>query len=409
MNYRKLGRTGIEVSEIGFGAWGIGGEWGARDDAAALLALRRAFDLGITFYDTAHVYGEGRSETLIGEAFDGMRDKIVIASKVPPKNYNWPVRDGDSILETFPADWIVECTEESLRRLRTDYLDVQQLHAWAPEYTQLDEWYDALIKLKDEGKIRAFGVSVNDWDPYGGIGLVDSGRTDTVQVIYNIFEQRPAESLLPAAIEGNVGIIVRVPFEEGLLTGHLGPDYEFDEGDWRAEWLTRDRLEEAAKRVDALKPFVGESGPASASNLAELALRFCLSHPAVSTVIPGMRRPAHVEENVRASEAGPLQEHVLNELKSHEFVHGWAYPWSSEPDPVSIGSFMGDAIAHLVRARLEAAGIEVFVVNENASSYTPIPTEGVMLQVRAADAERALEILAQVPLEDDTPEEEVTR
>jgi hypothetical protein len=226
-------------------------------------------------------------------------------------------------------------------------------------------------------------------------------------VIYNIFEQRPAEKLLPAALENEVGIIVRVPFEEGLLSGQITPEHEFDEGDWRAEWLTRDRLEEASRRVDALKPFLGESGPESASNLAELALRFCLSHPAVSTVIPGMRRPAHVEENVRASNAGALREDVLRELKSHAFVHGWAYPWS-EPEPVTIGSFMGDAVAHLVRARLEAAGIEVFVVSENAASYTPVPTEGVMLQVRAADAERAQEILNEAPIAEGIEEEDAT-
>lgn len=402
MNYRRLGRTGIEVSEIGFGAWGIGGEWGGRDDSAALDALYLAYDLGVTFYDTAYVYGDGHSESLIGQAFSDRRDRVVIASKVPPKTFRWPVRDDESVIDVFPADWIVECTEESLRRLRTDYLDVQQLHAWPPAYIDVDEWYDALERLRDQGKIRAFGVSVHDWDPYGGVDLVGSGKTDTVQVIYNIFEQRPAERLLPAALERDVGIIVRVPFEEGLLTGALGPDHEFDDGDWRAEWLSPDRLEEAGRRVDALRAFLRNGPPDSSGyveTLAELALRFSISPPAVSTVIPGMRRPAHVRANVAAAERGPLPQSMLDALKDHAFVHGWAYPWA-QPSPITIGSFMHEAAAHLARARLEAAGIEVFLLTPNAATYTPVPTEGVTLQVRAADAERAQAILAEEPIDE---------
>lgn len=408
MNYRKLGRTDIDVSEIGFGAWGIGGEWGGRDDAQALEALRLAYDRGITFYDTAHVYGDGHSEELIGRAFDGMRERVVIASKVPPQTYRWPVRPGDSILDTFSADWIVQCTEESLRRLRTDYLDLQQLHAWLPDYTEVDEWFDALIRLRDQGKIRAFGVSANDWDPYGPVGLVESGRTDSVQVIYNIFEQRPAEELLPAAYKHRVGIVARVPFEEGLLTGRMGPDYEFEEGDWRAEWLTPERLEEAQSHVDALRPLLQRGEPGSADyidSLPELALRFCLSHPAVSTVIPGMRRWEHVTANVAAAERGPLSPALLDELRQHAFTHGWAYPWS-EPEPVTVAAFMNSSVAHLARARLEAAGLEVFVVGETSTSYTPLPTEGVALQVRAGDVDRAMEILNQEPLPDESFDEE---
>lgn len=404
MNYRKLGRTDIEVSEIGFGAWGIGGEWGGTDDAAALDALYRAYDLGVTFYDTAYVYGDGHSENLIGQAFSDRRESVVIASKIPPKTYRWPVVSNDAVLDTFPADWIVECTEESLRRLHTDYLDVQQLHAWTPNYVQLDEWYEALESLRDQGKIRAFGVSANDWDPYGPVGLVESGRADSVQVIYNIFEQRPEERLLPAAQDHQVGIIARVPFEDGLLTGTLKPDHEFDEGDWRAEWLTPERLEEAERRTDALRAFLQQGRPDSADyieSLPELALRFCLSHPAVSTVIPGMRRPGHVEANVSAAAKGPLRREVLEALKSHAFHHGWAYPWS-EPLPVTIGTFLNPSAAHLARARLEAAGIEAFVMNEDAVTYTPIPTDGIPLQVRATDADRALEILNAEPLEEPT-------
>jgi aryl-alcohol dehydrogenase-like predicted oxidoreductase len=395
MKYRELGRTGIQVSEIGFGAWGIGGEWGSRDDQAAAAALERAFDLGITFYDTAHVYGDGVSEFLIGSAFHHCRDRVVIATKIPPKTYRWPVLSSDSILDTFPGDWIVKCTEESLRRLRTDYIDVQQLHAWTPNYTEADEWFDALTRLKDQGKIRAFGVSVNDWDPYGGVGLIESGRTDTVQVIYNIFEQRPEERLLPAAQEHNVGVIVRVPFEEGLLTGKLRPGHVFDEGDWRGQWLDDARLAEAAERVGRLEEFLGTDR----HTLPILALKFCLSHPAVSTVIPGMRRVEHVEQNVLASVGEPLPEAVRSELKNHAFVHGWAYPWS-DSDLVTVATFMaGAAEADLARARLEAAGIEAFIMHDTAAVTTPVPIASVDLQVRRAQAERAMEVLQQPGVE----------
>ncbi len=324
MRYRKLGKIGIEVSEIGFGSWGIGGGWGYQDDEEALRALKQALDLGVTFFDTALGYGNGHSEQLIGQAVAGMRDRVVIATKIPPKTYRWPVLPQEPISETFPADWIVECTEKSLKNLNTDYIDVQQLHAWTPPYIQQSEWYETLMRLKEQGKIRAFGVSANDWDPYGPTDLVKSGLINTVQVIYNIFEQRPAEALLPAALEHRVGIIVRVPFEEGLLTGRMGPDHTFDEGDWRADWLTPERLQEAARHVEALKSFLAEDRP----TLAALALKFCLSHPAVSAVIPGMRRMTHVEANCAVSDGKLLSAEELEALKAHAFVHGWSYPWS---------------------------------------------------------------------------------
>jgi aryl-alcohol dehydrogenase-like predicted oxidoreductase len=320
---RKLGRTGIEVSEVGFGSWGIGG-WGERDDTEAIRALQRAFDKGVTFYDTAIAYGGGHSEQLIGQALGKQRRQIVIASKVPPKNSHWPVLPGEPLSSTFPADWIIRCTEQSLKNLHTDYLDVQQLHAWTPEYLAQDEWYEAFLRLKKQGKVRAFGVSANDWDPYGTTDLVKSDKIDTVQVIYNIFEQRPAEKLLPAALEHNVGIIVRVPFEEGLLTGKMRPGYRFNPGDWRADWLTPERLAEAASRTDALTPFLAPDRP----TLSALALKFCLSHPAVSTVIPGMRKVQNLEENVKVSDGKLLSAAELEALKAHQFVHGWAYPWA---------------------------------------------------------------------------------
>ncbi len=325
MQYRKLGRTGISISEIGFGSWGIGG-WGKRDDVEAIRSLNRAIDLGVNFIDTAYAYGDGHSEELIGQVVKGRRDKVVIATKVPPKTFRWPVLPHEPIKNTFPKEWVIECTETSLRKLGTDYVDVQQLHSWTPAYTEQTDWFEALELLKKQGKVRAFGVSANDWDPYGTTGLVKSGMADTIQVIYNIFEQRPAEELLPAAIARNVGIIVRVPFEEGLLTGAIDRGYKFDEGDWRADWLTPERLEEGVRRVDALKPFLAPDRP----TLAALALKFCLSHPAVSTVIPGMRKVSNVEANIAVSDGKLLSAADQDALRGHAFAHGWSYPWAQK-------------------------------------------------------------------------------
>ena len=224
-------------------------------------------------------------------------------------------------LKLFPLIGLL--TETSLKNLNTDYIDVQQLHAWTPPYRQQLEWYEALMKLKEQGKIRFLGISANDWDPYGPVELVKSGLIDTVLVIYNIFEQRPAEALLPAALEHNVGIIVRVPFEEGLLTGKMASDYQFEEGDWRAECLTT-AMQEASPRVEALKQFLTDEYP----TLPTLSLKFCLSHPAVATVVPGMRKVTHVEANCAVSDGKLLSDEVVEALKAHAFVHGWKYPWS---------------------------------------------------------------------------------
>ena len=324
MKYRRLGKTDLMVSEIGFGAWGIGDGWGTQDDAEATNALHRSFDLGMNFYDTALGYGNGHSEALIGKAFRKERNSVIIASKIPPhKTAHGPVNDNDPLSAVFSKEWIISCTEKTLKNLGSDYVDLQQLHAWTNAYTYQDEWREAFLKLKQDGKIRAFGVSVNDWDAYGGVNLAKSGRVDSIQIIYNIFEQRPEEGVLPAALENGVGILARVPFEEGLLSGALYPGYKFTPGDWRGQWLPPERLDEAAKRVEALKQFLTPQTP----TLASLALKFILGNPAVSTVIPGMRRISHVDANAQVSDSEPLDAATLAKLKEHAFVHGWAYPW----------------------------------------------------------------------------------
>ena len=323
MKQRTLGKTGIRVSEIGFGAWSIGGGWGPRDDQEAIECLQKAFDKGITHFDTALGYGNGHSEELIGKALGSHRSEITVSTKVPTKTGLWPALSDESIEDVFPTDYIIECTETSLRNLGMDYVDVQQLHAWTPSWVKEDAWLEAANKLKEQGKIRAFGVSANDWDPYGPVTLIESGLIDTVQVIYNIFEQRPSEKLLPAAIAHGVGVIVRVPFEEGLLTGKFRAGHQFADGDWRASWMTPERLEEAEPHILQVEKALSNRAP----DMATLALKFILDHPAVSTVIPGMRRIAHVEANAAASGEPRLSAEDLTRLYASKWYHGWTYPW----------------------------------------------------------------------------------
>jgi len=318
----------MQVSEIGFGTWNISGDWGVVEEQDALTALGTAFDRGITFYDTAMGYGGGRSECLLGEAFHTRRDQVVIASKVAPNTGQWPALETDDVQATFSKAWIIKNTEESLKRLKTDYLDVQQLHCWAASWLRQGDWQEAVAQLKRQGKIRYFGVSANDWDPYNTVSLVESGLVDSIQVIYNLFEQRPAEQLLPAALKHKVAIIVRVPFEEGLLTGKIRPGHRWTpgpwgQGDWRARWMTEERLLEAEPHIVALEKELDEQYP----DLPTLALKFILAHPAVSVVIPGMRSLRNVQLNTAVSDIPPMPEAKLQRLYEHKWYHGWLYPW----------------------------------------------------------------------------------
>jgi aryl-alcohol dehydrogenase-like predicted oxidoreductase len=323
MQYRTLGKTGIKVSEIGFGCWGIGGWDNFKDDRESLRALHRAFELGVNFYDTAMGYG---SEGILGQAFKDRRDKVVIATKISPKTQNWPTLDHEPIETTYPEDWIIKCTDDSLKKLGTDYIDVQQFHSWADPYTNVDSWWNAVQKLKQQGKIRAWGVSTNDWNPYNTVRLVESGRADTIQVIYNLMDQRPDEKLLPAAQKHQVGIIVRVPFEEGLLTGKVREGHTFPEGDWRADFLTPERLTEAEPHIQAYEKELD----GTYKDLPTLALKFILAHPAVSAAIPGMRRTAHVEANTAVSDLPAMPAEQVAKLRGLRWHHGWKYPWAQD-------------------------------------------------------------------------------
>ncbi len=320
MNYRKLGRTGLEVSEVGYGAWGIGkSQWMGAEDDESLRALNTAIDLGLTFIDTALGYGEGHSERLVGQTVRGREETVHVATKIPPKNRVWPAPSGLHPDQTFPADHVRESTETSLRNLGLETIDVQQFHVWQDEWLGDGGWQEAVEDLKREGKIRHFGVSINDHQPANAIKLIESGLVDTVQVIYNVFDQSPEDELLPACQEHGVGVIVRVPFDEGALTGAITPETEFDAGDFRNDYFRDDRKRQVHERVRAI---VSELG-VTEDEIAEVALRYILSHPAVSTVIPGMRSVRNVERNMRVADGKGLPEDQVQLLKNHRWVRNF--------------------------------------------------------------------------------------
>jgi aryl-alcohol dehydrogenase-like predicted oxidoreductase len=246
---------------------------------------------------------------------------VHVATKVPPRNSRWPARPGVPAADVFPGSWIVDCTERSLRNLGLDRVDVQQLHVWSDEWVGESDWLETVGRLKSEGKIGAFGVSINDHEPTNALRLLATGVVDTVQVIYNVFDQSPEDELFPAVLDARVGVIVRVPFDEGGLTGRIGPETQFARGDFRQEYFRGERTHELQRRVEAI---VGDLD-VPVERLPELALRFCLSHPAVSTVIAGMRSLRNVDANADAAERGPLSEEELALLRRHSWVRNF-YP-----------------------------------------------------------------------------------
>lgn len=314
MQYRKLGRTNFQVSEIGYGAWGIGGtQWLGGTDDESLSAVRRAIELGLNFIDTALAYGEGHSERLVGKVVREARDKIYVATKVPPKNRLWPARPGIGIEDVFPYEYIIQCTEESLRNLGMETVDLQQLHVWNPDWLERDEWRRALEDLKTAGKVRAVGISINDHQPDSALDLIRTGLIDTVQVIYNVFEQNPEKQLFPLAMEHNIGVLARCPLDEGALAGTVTEDSQFEPTDFRGFYFRGDRKKQIVEHVDALKKDLASVK----GSLAEIALRYCISHPAVSSVIPGMRRVANAEANAAVSDKGALDEKTMEILHRH--------------------------------------------------------------------------------------------
>jgi aryl-alcohol dehydrogenase-like predicted oxidoreductase len=314
MKHRTFGRLGWQVSEVGYGMWGLAG-WTGGDQEQVRAALRLAVELGCNFFDTALAYGEGASERVLGElvrAYPARR--LYTATKVPPKNRQWPSRRGAALADVFPPEHIRASTTTSLENLGMSAVDLLQFHVWEDDWADDERWQRAVDDLKREGLVRAVGVSINRWEPANAVRTLRTGLIDAVQVIYNVFDQAPEDELFPACRERNVAVIARVPFDEGSLTGALRPDSRWPEGDWRNTYFVPENLRATLERVDRLRPLVP-----GGSTLAEVALRFILSNPDVTTVIPGMRTPTHVRPNLAAGDAGPLATDLLAELRRHRW------------------------------------------------------------------------------------------
>jgi aryl-alcohol dehydrogenase-like predicted oxidoreductase len=322
MEYRQFGKHDLKVSQVGHGLWGMGG-WPDADDKESFASLQRSLELGCNFYDTAWAYGNGHSEKLLAKLMRDNPDKeVIVATKVPPKNDKWPADPNDKLEDAFPAEHIIEYTKRSLENLGMDCIHVQQLHVWDDGWTDNPEWMEAAQRLKEEGLIKLFGLSLNRWEPWNGLKAIRTGAVDAVQVIYNIFDQAPEDQLFPLCQEFGVGVIARVPLDEGGLSGKLTVDTKFSEDDWRAHYFGPENLRPTVERADALKPLV----PAGMT-LPEMAMRFAIAHPAVSTTIPGMRKLAHVEQNIALSDGKDLPADLMAKLKPHRWDRKVA-PWS---------------------------------------------------------------------------------
>ena len=314
MKYRTFGRTGWQVSDIGYGMWGLG-EWTGSDDDESMQSLHRAVELGCNFFDTAWSYGSGHSEMLLGRLVRAHPEKkLYVASKIPPKNRKWPARPEYSLDDSYPPEHMREYVENSLKNLGLDRMDLIQFHTWDDSWAEDERWQRALYDLKRECLIEAAGVSVNRWEPANAIRALRTGAVDAVQVIYNIFDQNPEDELFPVCRELNIAVIARVPFDEGTLTGTLTLDSKWPKGDWRNGYFVPENLKSSVERAEALRPLIPPG-----MTMADMALRFILANPDVSTIIPGMRKPKNTEMNIAASDAGALEPDLIQKLRAHRW------------------------------------------------------------------------------------------
>jgi len=314
MKLRMLGRTGFEVSEVAYGLWGMSG-WTDSDDKESRQSLQLAVDLGCNFFDSAWAYGEGKSDVFLGETLRQNKGRrLYAASKIPPKNRKWPASPQDSYHDVFPPDHVFQYADLIRKKLQVDTIDLLQFHVWNDGWTDEKDFHQTVARLKRDGAVRAFGISLNRWGREIGMRALRTGLVDVVQVVYNVFDQNPEDELFPACQELNIGVIARVPLDEGSLSGKLTAETTFPENDWRSKYFNAENLGNTLARVEQLKKLL----PASVT-LPEMAIRYILSHPAVSTTIAGMRRPQHVRQNLAASDAGPLPPELLAALKKHRW------------------------------------------------------------------------------------------
>lgn len=318
MHTRNFGKTNWPISEIGYGMWGMAGWTGSNDDES-FRSLDLAVELGCDFFDTAWGYGAGRSEQFLGALLKRHPGKkLYTASKIPPKNRKWPSRRGFQIADVFPADYIVEYTDKTLQNLNTESIDLMQFHVWEDDWADQGEWQRTIEALTRQGKVKAWGISINRWEPNNSLRTLRTGAIDAVQVIYNIFDQNPEDQLFPLCEELDIAVIARVPFDEGTLTGTFTKETTFPPDDWRSTYFVPENLISSVEHADALRPLV----PTGIS-MPEMALKFILANPTVSTIIPGMRREKHVRSNMGVSGSAPLSAKLMTELKKHR--------WDREP------------------------------------------------------------------------------
>lgn len=320
MIYKSFSNSNVEVSQLGFGSWGIGKTlWIGAEDSESKRALHTAIDEGVNFFDSALVYGNGHSEKLIGEVEKEAKKDLFITSKIPSKKFEWPASDDSTLIESFPAEHIISCTEKSLKNLNRDYLDLQQFHVWNDLWADQDDWKEAILKLKKDGKVKFFGISINDHQAENGIKAAESGLIDSFQVIFNIFDQSPIDKLFPYCEKNNIAVIARVPLDEGGLTGNITPETTFPRRDWRNRYFRDDRKEIIWNRVQSIKEDLGSK----CESIAEAALRFVISYDAVTTVIPGMRNSQRVLDNVNIINKGKLDSSLIEKLKSHRWERNY--------------------------------------------------------------------------------------
>ena len=314
MEYRRFGRTDWQVSEIGYGMWGMVG-WTGSDRSEVEASLNASVELGCNFFDTAWGYGEGKSEQLLGQLIRRFPEaKLYAATKIPPKNRRWPSRKGFTLDEVFPADYIVEYTDKSLQNLGLETIDLMQFHVWEDDWASRDDWKEAIQQLTQQGKVSRWGISINRWEPDNALETLRTGLIDAVQVIYNIFDQAPEDNLFPLCREMDLGVIARVPFDEGTLTGTLTKDTVFPPNDWRATYFVPENLHSSVEHAEALRPLIP-----SGMTMPEMALRFILGNPDVHTTIPGMRKLAHLRANIATSDGLRLDQALHQQLKTHRW------------------------------------------------------------------------------------------
>ena len=329
MNFRQFGRMDWKVSDVGYGMWGMG-SWSNSDDNESLGSLQAAVDLNCNFFDTAYAYGEGRSENLLGQIVKSNPSKrLYTATKVPPKNLQWPAAPDSTLMDSYPPDHVEEFVHRSLENAGLQQFDLVQLHTWSDDWMRDDRWFYKLDDLRSQKLLNAIGLSINRWEPWNGIRAVRSGQIDSVQVIYNIFDQNPEDDLFPACREMKVAVIARVPFDEGTLTGALTKESRWPEGDWRNHYFAPENLIPSVERAEAIKNTLAEWNRERSTKITmpELALRFILSNPDVTTIIPGMRKVSHVQSNIDASDEGPLPKELIEKLREFRWVRKPA-PWS---------------------------------------------------------------------------------